>query len=230
MENDLIDLRFLRTPSTGSDLLDPYISPTKKNHFKRLQSFNICNRYNWISCFRPDSVQDWWTTHCPTWLGWSWTGIRIHLWMRHQAFQCCTCLWMKMMLLKLWKNLQVWVHLDTLYDVIKSGPKPEGQSISKHLNGRLEAEMGPKAPDLLSKHLNGRCEGSFPWATLYKNFCKQIPCLWEKVRTRVWLSWKFCLERIYEYIRIKILIRTNIQINIWIENILIFEYICHTLD
>ena len=43
------------------------------------------------------------------------------------------------MLLKLWKNLQVWVHLDTLYDVIKSGPKPEGQSISKHLNGRLEA-------------------------------------------------------------------------------------------
>ena len=43
------------------------------------------------------------------------------------------------MLLKLWKNLQVGVHLDTLYDVIKSGPKPEGQSISKHLNGRLEA-------------------------------------------------------------------------------------------
>ena len=126
VDNDLIDLRFLRTPSTGSDCLDPYISPTKKNHFKRLQSFNICNRYNWISCFRPDSVQDWWTTHCPTWLGWSWTGVRIHLWMRHQAFQCCACLWMKMMLLKLWKNLQVGVHLDTLYECDQKRTKTRG--------------------------------------------------------------------------------------------------------
>ena len=37
-------------------------------------------------------------------------------------------------------------------------------------------------------------------------------------------------EQISEYIRIKILIRTNIRIHIWIGNIRIFEYICHTLD
>ena len=37
-------------------------------------------------------------------------------------------------------------------------------------------------------------------------------------------------ERISEYIRIKILIQTNIRINIWIGNIRIFEYIRHSLD
>ena len=40
----------------------------------------------------------------------------------------------------------------------------------------------------------------------------------------------FWHKRISEYICIKILIRTNIRINIWIENIWIFEYIRHSLD
>ena len=38
----------------------------------------------------------------------------------------------------------------------------------------------------------------------------------------------FWHEWISEYIHIKTLIWTNIRINIWVENIQIFEYICHT--
>ena len=41
---------------------------------------------------------------------------------------------------------------------------------------------------------------------------------------------KSCYERISKYICIKILIQTNIRINIRIENIRIYEYIRHTLD
>ena len=41
MDNDLSDLRCLKTPSTGSDRLDPYISPTEKISFKRVQIFKV---------------------------------------------------------------------------------------------------------------------------------------------------------------------------------------------
>ena len=63
------------------------------------------------------------------------------------------------------------------------------------------------------------------------------------VRIRVWHSYGFWYERISEYIRvkkneifwdeyihIKILIRTNIRMNIWIGYIRIFEYIRHSQD
>ena len=46
---------------------------------------------------KPDNVPDWWSTHCPTGSGCLWTGIRIHWWMRRQAFQCHTYLGRNMM-------------------------------------------------------------------------------------------------------------------------------------
>ena len=57
--------------------------------------------------FRPDNVQDWGSTHCPTWLDCLWTGIRIRWWMRLLAFQCHTYLRRKNMLVL---QMDVWIE------------------------------------------------------------------------------------------------------------------------